>query len=84
LPVVTISEIDFSAGDELFLFSDGYKDQIGGEDEKRLKSGAFKKILVDINPQPVEIQQQLLEKTLADWKGSYDQTDDILVMGIKF
>lgn len=80
----TSSEIDFSAGDELFLFSDGYKDQIGGEDEKRLKSGAFKKILVDINPQPVEIQQQLLEKNLADWKGPYDQTDDILVMGIKF
>ena len=80
----TSSEIDFSAGDELFLFSDGYKDQIGGEDEKRLKSGAFKKILVDIYPQPVEIQQHLLEKTLADWKGPYDQTDDILVMGIKF
>ena len=80
----TSFETAFSTGDELFLFSDGYKDQIGGEDEKRLKSGPFKKILLDIYPQPVELQRQLLEKTLADWKGPYDQTDDILVMGIKF
>lgn len=79
----TTATIDFSTGDELFLFSDGYKDQIGGENEKRLKSVAFKNILREIYAHPIEMQQQLIEKTYEEWKCTYDQTDDVLVMGIK-
>ncbi|MCX7985355.1 MAG: SpoIIE family protein phosphatase [Bacteroidales bacterium] len=77
------TEVEYSTGDELFLFSDGYKDQIGGENEKRLKSAAFKKILFEVYPYPVDIQKQKLEQYLEEWKGLYDQTDDILVIGIR-
>lgn len=79
----TESVFEFRPGDELFLFSDGYKDQIGGENEKRLKSAAFKKILLDIYSHPYETQLQFIEQAHEEWKGSYDQTDDILVMGIQ-
>ncbi len=79
----TSSEYNIISGDELILFSDGYKDQIGGENEKRIKSSLFKQLLLEAYPYDLEEQKQHLEKFLLNWKGNYEQTDDILVLGIK-
>lgn len=79
----TNHEIKFSKGDMLYLYSDGYIDQFGGKKGSRFKAGNFEKILNTIHTKPVDSQKNYLDKTLNDWKGEFDQIDDILVMGIR-
>jgi ligand-binding sensor domain-containing protein/serine phosphatase RsbU (regulator of sigma subunit) len=77
-------EIDLRKGDAVYLFSDGYADQIGGEngDEKFLYH-RFRDLLISINPQPMDQQLKSLEDTFNNWKKNIDQLDDILVIGIR-
>ena len=79
----TNNEIDLQANDEIFMFSDGYRDQMGGPLQKRLKSPGFRKLLVDINDKPMKTQRDLMEKFFDDWRGNNEQVDDILVFGVK-
>lgn len=73
-----------SKGDSIFLFTDGYADQFGGEKEKKFKYKQMQDLLVEnINQSPEEIKK-ILNKAICDWKGNLDQTDDILVIGIKY
>lgn len=67
----------------IYLFSDGYRDQFGGKDNAKFMSRRFSKLLLDIHILPLAEQLRLLDTTLTDWKGTRDQTDDILVMGIR-
>ena len=67
-----------------YLFSDGFPDQLGGEQGRRYTLKKFKELLKDIHLLPMKEQEKALEKTLEDWMGSeYDQIDDILVIGFR-
>jgi sigma-B regulation protein RsbU (phosphoserine phosphatase) len=77
------NEIDLKNGDSLYLFSDGYADQFGGPENKKFMCGRFEALLLEINEKPVEEQKGLLKSRLLEWKGTNDQVDDILVIGIK-
>jgi len=79
----TCKEIQFENDDTLYMFTDGYVDQMGGENRKTFRSQNFKKILSDIHKYPMQKQKELLEKNLEEWRGVIDQVDDILVVGIK-
>jgi serine phosphatase RsbU (regulator of sigma subunit)/Tfp pilus assembly protein PilF len=76
-------DITLEIGDTFYIFSDGFVDQIGGEDNHRYKSEKFKKLLLNIHDQPMYEQKDILEQTLNDWMGSNPQTDDILVIGAR-
>ena len=76
-------EIDVQASDCLYMFSDGYADQFGGPEGKKLKSGTFRKLLLDISSKPMEEQKQILDETIMDWMEGFEQIDDILVIGIR-
>jgi serine phosphatase RsbU (regulator of sigma subunit) len=76
--------IKFEVGMSLFLCSDGYSDQFGGPDFKKFMQKNLRDFLLEIHTLPMPKQQELLEKTITDWKGSIEQTDDILVMGLRF
>ncbi len=67
----------------IYLFSDGYQDQFGGEEGTKFMSKRFKNLLLEIHHKPVSEQKSILEETLESWKGDTKQTDDILVMGIR-
>ena len=69
--------------DMIYMFSDGYFDQIGGPENKRLFFKRFKDILRDVAKNPTVEQQEKLKKEMLDWKGDRSQTDDILILGIK-
>lgn len=71
------------AGDGIYLSSDGYEDQFGGTEGKKLKAKAFKEILLKIHPLPIEEQLAYIDKFFEEWKNGYDQVDDVLVIGIK-
>jgi sigma-B regulation protein RsbU (phosphoserine phosphatase) len=76
-------DIIFNEGDLLYLFSDGYIDQFGGSDRKTFRSDNFKKILLEIKDLPLIEQKKYLIKQHEEWKGVIEQTDDILIVGIR-
>ncbi|MFH0842442.1 MAG: SpoIIE family protein phosphatase [Bacteroidota bacterium] len=75
--------IDLLDGDCLYLFSDGYADQFGGLDGKKFMYKRFEELLFEVHNLPLDEQKETLNKRLMKWKGSNDQVDDILVIGIK-
>ncbi|WP_448519358.1 GAF domain-containing protein [Rhodoflexus sp.] len=66
-----------------YLFTDGYKDQFGGDNNTKLTARAFKQLLFSMHKQPAETQKTLLTNHLEEWMGAHPQLDDILVMGVK-
>jgi len=78
--------LDLSKNDLVYMFSDGYVDQFGGPEAKtkRFMIKRFKGILMANHLLPLEQQKETLLSELLTWKGDSDQTDDILVLGIRF
>jgi len=70
-------------GDTVYLFSDGLPDQFGGPDGKKLKIMRLKRMIEQISKLPMDTQKEAMTKFYFDWKGSFDQVDDVLLMGIK-
>ena len=81
-PFVTHS-LNLSKGDILYLFTDGYADQFGGPKGKKFKYKQLQDILLANAPRLMEEQNTILEGYLEEWKGSLEQVDDILVIGIR-
>jgi serine phosphatase RsbU (regulator of sigma subunit) len=79
----TCHKVSLRKYDAVYLFSDGFVDQTGGPNKKCYKSKYFKKLLVSVQDKSMDGQKHILEKTMKDWKGSHEQIDDILVMGIR-
>jgi len=74
--------LQLEKGDMLYLFSDGYVDQFGGDCDKKFMSGRFRELLLKIHTMPSIVQEAVLEQTFENWKGKCDQIDDVLVIGI--
>ncbi|MBN2681039.1 MAG: SpoIIE family protein phosphatase [Bacteroidales bacterium] len=77
-------KIDLKKGEKIYMFSDGFADQFGGSDGKKLKIRNFREMIAQISSQPIEHQKEELQKFLTKWMGYNDQVDDILVIGIGF
>jgi serine phosphatase RsbU (regulator of sigma subunit) len=70
-------------GDTIYLFSDGLPDQFGGPDGKKLKIARLKRMIEQTSRIPMDEQKAAMSKFYFEWKGSYDQVDDVLLMGVK-
>lgn len=79
----TNHEIEVSKGDTIYIFSDGYVDQFGGGDGRKFKSKQFKELLMSIQKQSMLEQEMLLDQTIDDWRGEFEQVDDIIIVGIR-
>jgi len=77
-------DMEILTGDIIYLFSDGYADQLHHHTGKKFMKGRFKQLLLDICDKPMSQQKKILESTHYDWKRGLFQTDDILVMGFRF
>ncbi len=83
-PSFTNHRIAVSRGDMLYLFSDGYTDQFGGEHGDKYKKKRFKELLIRVVSLPLPEQKVVLEQELAGWMGDkYHQIDDITVIGVR-
>lgn len=80
----TNHEIDIHTDDQIYLFSDGYPDQFGGDKNKKLKYRLFKELLMEVSQLPINEQKNKLESFFVNWKGEQEQTDDVTIVGIKF
>lgn len=70
-------------GDMLYVFSDGYSDQFGGDKGKKYYAANFQKLLLKIKNFPLEEQKQMLIKEFNEWKGDNEQIDDICIIGVR-
>lgn len=75
--------IKLLAGDIIYIFTDGFSDQIGGADGKKFRIQELRKLLCTNAGDVMLNQKSILEKIYKDWKGSYIQVDDVSIMGIK-
>lgn len=74
--------LKFSKGDKFYLFTDGFADQFGGENGKKLKMSNFRDMLLATSHLSMQSQKEKLEQELDDWMGYREQVDDITVIGV--
>ena len=79
----TTHTIELQKADSIYIFSDGYVDQFGGEKGKKFKAKAFKELLINIQNKTMEEQRLLIDDTFENWRGELEQIDDVVVMGVK-
>jgi len=76
-------KISVKKGDQIYMFSDGFADQFGGAGGKKFKYKPFKQLLLENCEKPMDEQILAIEKTFIEWVGIHEQTDDVLVVGVK-
>jgi ligand-binding sensor domain-containing protein/serine phosphatase RsbU (regulator of sigma subunit) len=79
----TDRELPTEQGDVIYIFTDGYPDQFGGDKGKKFMYKRFKETLLALHKNPMHEQRNELEKAFNDWKADHEQVDDVLVIGIR-
>lgn len=76
-------EVHIMKGDCIYLYTDGYADQFGGEKGKKFKNKQLNELLIRICKLDLQEQKEILNLELEKWKGNLEQVDDICVIGIQ-
>ena len=76
-------KIKLKKNDMIYVFSDGYSDQFGGQKGKKYKTENFKRLLLSIADKDTDTQHNLLRDEFENWKGDLEQLDDVCVMGLR-
>ncbi len=79
----TTHTIELQKGDTIYIFSDGYADQFGGEKGKKLKTANFKQLLLSVQTETMDKQKELIDKAFESWKGEIEQLDDVCIIGVR-
>jgi len=79
----TNHETELKKGDMIYIFSDGYQDQLGGLKNRKFMIGRFKELLLEISSLSLDKQKETLDKTIKKWRGKQEQSDDVLVVGVR-
>ncbi len=79
----TTHTIDIHKGTIIYMFTDGYIDQFGGEKNTKFNNSRFKQLLLNNYHLNMQQQKSSLSRAMEEWKGDLKQVDDILVMGIR-
>jgi serine phosphatase RsbU (regulator of sigma subunit) len=76
--------IQLRKGDSIYLFSDGYADQFGGESGKKMMTRRLKELMVECSELPMRAQEDRLRTYFDAWKGTdNEQVDDVLLIGVQ-
>lgn len=81
--IFTNHMVDIVSGDTIYMTTDGYADQFGGDKGKKFMVKRLHQIVLSIQNESLEKQGQILNDTIEQWKGEHEQVDDILVIGIR-
>jgi serine phosphatase RsbU (regulator of sigma subunit) len=77
-------KIQLTAGDLIYLFSDGFPDQFGGDKGKKLKISGLKDLVWSLRKSPMHEQDHLIREMFQTWKGEKAQVDDVLMIGLRY
>ena len=80
----TNHKLTIEKGDTIYLFSDGYADQFGGDMMKKFKYKNLKELILGFQNEDMDRQKIILNETIETWRGDIDQVDDILIIGRRF
>lgn len=75
--------IEYQKGDVFYLYTDGFPDQFGGEENRKFMSRRFREFLLEYHYLSAAEQEEKLQAALEMWRGNLKQTDDILVVGVR-
>jgi ligand-binding sensor domain-containing protein/serine phosphatase RsbU (regulator of sigma subunit) len=75
--------IELKSGDLLYIFTDGFADQFGGEKGKKMKYKSFKDLIYQHKDEPMNVQHKKLKEAFDNWKGDFEQVDDVCVIGVR-
>ena len=81
--VFTQQTLQIEDNDIIYVYSDGYADQFGGVQGKKIMTKKFKELLLSIHQLPMKEQEKTLDEYFESWRGRYEQVDDVLVAGIR-
>jgi len=79
----TTHQIELQKGDTIYLFTDGFQDQFGGEKGKKFKPANFKKLLLSIQSEEMDKQKEIIDLAFEEWRGNLEQIDDVCVIGVR-
>ncbi len=79
----TTHEIDLQKGDTIYVFSDGYADQFGGEKGKKFKTKALRELLLNIQSKSMTEQKEIINQRFETWRGKFEQIDDVCFIGVR-
>ncbi len=78
-----LHEINIKPDTTFYIYSDGFQDQFGGDNDRKFLSTNFRSLLKKISVYDMSEQEKILGDLLKTWRGDHPQTDDVLVIGIK-
>lgn len=79
----TTHSFELQKGDALYIFSDGYVDQFGGEQGKKFNAKAFRDLLLGIQDRSMEEQKSKIDDTFETWRAGGEQVDDVCIIGVR-
>ncbi|MFY9308188.1 MAG: tetratricopeptide repeat protein [Bacteroidia bacterium] len=79
----TNHEFKLCEGDSIYIYTDGYADQFGGPQEKKLGFKKMENLFIIHNHRPMKEQKATFNKRFMEWKGQQEQTDDVCIFGVR-
>ncbi|MDQ3394120.1 MAG: tetratricopeptide repeat protein [Bacteroidota bacterium] len=76
-------EFSLSISDSFYLFTDGLIDQFGEKSNKKFMNHRLKELIFSVHCSSMQVQASKIEEKLIEWKGNQEQTDDLLIIGLK-
>ncbi|MFO8068116.1 MAG: SpoIIE family protein phosphatase, partial [Bacteroidales bacterium] len=79
----TEQKLEFNKGDIIYLATDGFQDQFGGDEYKRFTRRRLVQLLLDVSDKPLDKQKKIINNTFENWKNKNDQVDDVTILAVK-
>jgi serine phosphatase RsbU (regulator of sigma subunit) len=79
----TTHTIEIHTGDTLYIFTDGFQDQFGGEKGKKFKAANLKQLLLSIQHETMSSQKEIIATAFENWRGTLEQVDDVCIIGVR-
>lgn len=80
----TTHTLPMKKGDSIYFSSDGFPDQFGGPEGRKLGPKRVREIIQQVHGGPMKEAMQVFDREWEGWRGEHKQTDDVLLIGIKF